>query len=62
MAEPQAQCARCGQRHAPQAGSTPPRFLCADCQYTLRARKSLAWLLLGVAIVLALVTRELRLW
>jgi len=44
------------------AGDKPPRFICSDCQYTLPTRKTLGWLFLAAAVVVMLVTKELRLW
>ena len=43
-------------------GDKPPRFICSDCQYTLRTRKTLGWLLAAVGMVVMLVTKEWRLW
>ncbi len=40
----------------------PPRFICSDCQYTLRTRNTLGWLFVAVSVVVMLVTKELRFW
>ena len=47
--------------HAAGRGK-PPRFICSDCQYTLRTRNTLGWLFVAASVVVMLVTKELRLW
>ena len=44
------------------AGQAPARFICLDCQYTLRSRRILGWMALAVAVMLMLVSKECRLW
>jgi len=44
------------------AGRGPARFVCLDCQYTLRSRKILGWLALAVILILLLVSKECGLW
>jgi hypothetical protein len=45
-----------------RAGQAPVRFICLDCQYTLRSRRILGWMALAVILILMLVSKECGLW
>ena len=44
------------------AGQGRARFVCLDCQYTLRSRRILGWMALAVILILLLVSKECGLW